>query len=516
VGDFRRMGTLLRLVGAMLVELGLRAGDAPSRQLLVRASALLQKEGKGGVLPAANQFYKQFVSDAVNLSSKQPGLDAWMYELAELLGDLGATSANYRNKDWWNDRARINVNMAAQDILLIFAWIGDRSDLLRAEIDIANDVEKAGPRSPLCRLNGQEEEHPINGAPIAYLNRKIKWDSRRPLVANLHFKLLAIAEKALLSSYLCYRDCIPDYSYAQSCIQLGELYSVTLYKLGIWSKSPTSKDHNDFDNVLKTMAEAIHFMTEYAKRFLLKAVDVLKREQEQNRNTFHLMSEAYFNLGDILLIRLLALTESADPMPCDIFSSGLQEALKRLFENLKSKSEGKAARDVYPEDLRRQIIAAYQQGLKCVQDEMNDHHSRFRVPADVYYSNRNVMDPVLHFRICRSVRLRHQGGRADSQSEEELYREFERRRRVISDLISGDESPQSFGLKHDMNTNDVPTMAWVKYLKKVVEFVNEVRTDRGPLKWTATDEGIDAMTWNTDGDAPAPHGRFVFFANLSK
>lgn len=511
IGDFRRMGTMLRLISAMLTELGLRSGDSASRELLAKASSALQLNSNNQA--EIHPFYKQFVQEDAELGT-DTDLNHWMGELAKnLKSGFGAEDEEYNKKPWWEEKARINVNTAANDILIIFAYIGDRSDLMTEGMKDAKGIEKANSRSPLFRINGHGESEGPNemGTPITYLKKELKSAGLNAGEMDIQFKLLAISEKALLSSYLCYRDCIPDYSYAQTCIQLGELYSAALYKLGIWS----GKSGENLLLASNVIGNAVHYMTEYAKRFLIKALDILKREQEQNRNTFHLMSEAYFNLGDILLIRLMAITGGSQALNSGLFQKNLATELKMHFDELvKRVKDGKSARDFCPEDLRRQIIAAYQQGLKSVQDEMNDYYSRYRVPAEVYYSNRNVMDPVLHFRICRAARLRHAGVRPETASFniDEVYQTFEENRMIISDLISGYESPQSFTWKPE-GGDASPSAAWAKQLEALLKFVNKVCTDRGPLEVDA-EMRVNWRHGKGKGE-PAPRGDFVFFANQS-
>lgn len=539
ISDFRRMGTNLRLIGSMLMELGLRANDAPSRSLLVKSSEKMQEKGfpiKLAKAPpnAPVQFYQRFLGTSkehdktnsfnwknIQAAWKQErakGAPAWAEERAE-------DTPENRQLDKEDFLPRVNVNLAATDILTIFAYIGDRSALLKPTLGTVADNETSGGRSALYRVNGDREMLPI--AKLLSLLKPADAQPAEPDSADgidCRFKLLMLAEKALLSSYLCYRDCIPDFSYAQSCVKMGELYAAALFKLGEWTRDNNQSAAGRQVNLAKAkeIASAISGLTEHAKRFLAKAIDILNREQEQNRNNFHLMSEAWFNLADIAVISLLAITGSTPTLQSRLFGDvDLAKAITAEFKKQRSLQEDETAekgrknsqnakhlmRDSEPEDLRRQITDAYQNGLRYVQAEMNDFQSRYRVPGDVFYASRNLMDPVLHFRICRSVRLRHSGAQHDSKGPDYIRDRFERLAHTICDPISGYESPQ-------LSADHAPSKAWAAKLKELVTFANEVRTDRGPLVCAPKSNPV-SVDW-LSGDMLSDGEKFVFFSGKSQ
>jgi hypothetical protein len=514
ITDFRRMGATLRLVGGILLELGLRRTDAASRQLFIQVSKALKDEGVPHSVGPPPEFYTRTLGEH-NQTEPLVSIIQIRDELKKRIhGILSVPPV----PDYWEKYDRINVNAAAADLQLIFAYLSDRPDLLDESLSDSKSVGFVGSRSPLYRVNGNELF-----LPVAYLHHGLRSaDPQDPRAIEMapkldaRFKLLALSEKALFCSYLCYRDCIPDYTYSQTCIHIGELYAATLYKLGTWTRCD---DVMDSPATRSLVSSSVDHLTEYAKRFLMKAIDILKREQEQNRNTFHLMSEAWFNLGDILLIRLLAITGGTPELPAALFGNNFTEQMKRYFNEIQdSQSSTKEMSDVCPEDLRRQIAEAYQQGLRFVQDEMNDYRARYRVPGDVYYANRNIMDPVLHFRICRAVRLRHAGtgqeirSRATAPGEpaQTLAERFIKTWHTISDLISCCESPQAFGHSNS-KSGFAPSSAWVRQLLGLIKFSNKVRTDRGPIQ---VENGImDTVGWLKEDKIvdPGTRSRFVFF-----
>lgn len=538
ISDLRRMGTTLRLIGTILVEVALRPNEAMSRRLLVQASKTLESIGRpvkiDGKSAAPVQFYSRFLG----------GVGREMKPV-EILKNLAAARRQFRKSSGCDVQevnqcmqrelvtTRVDVNAAASDILTIFAYLGDRADLLGAHLADERSVEDVGVRSPLFRVNGGTE----NALPIAsaYKSLRPAGDPGPRDVADdlgCHFKLLVLAEKAMLSSYLCYRDCIPDFSYAQSCVKVGELYAAALYKLGTWIAN--SKNVTVLEGQIDDIASAILGFTEHGKRFLTKAIDILNREQEQNRNTFHMMSEAWFNLADILTLRLLAVTGATETLGTELF--GPKEMSRKIASRIQtlgragnapvsSQNSRHAMRDLVPEDLRRQIEEAYQSGLRYVQSEMNDFNSRYRVPGDVFYAHRNLMDPVLHFRICRSIRLRHSGGRHDrgpDTGSKAVRDRFEEITHEICDRISGYESPQ---LSYDDESGITPSHAWASKLSELIKFANKVRTDRGPLmvehtankhsmqvtlKWFSVTKNAERGDAKSSGNQPVPR-QFVFF-----
>lgn len=471
------------------------------------ADALVQPQPEQSILDKAMDAYRGMVTGI--LTEKE----------AEQIENAKNETGEKNEVPWWTERARIQVNTAATDMLTVFAWIGDRPDLLEKHLP-KSGTDMCGHRSPLFRLSGNLKDGLL---PVSWLKARLcdpvndvsKKDQKDEI--ELRFRLLAIAEKALFSSYLCYRDTIPDFSYAQTCVQIGELYAGVIYKLGHWTGTATCEGDQ-----AKVVAEAIDHFTGLAKRFLNKAIDILNREQEQNRNTFHLMSEAWFNLADILTVRLLAATgEKSKPtiegkLFGKAFMSELSAYFGREFKHALDGAKFRVAQDFVPEDLRRQISEAYQNGLRYAQDEMTDYEARYRVPGDVSYASRNLMDPVLHFRICRAVRLRHSGEWHDrsktgeAPSLEKIADDFKAAFHEICDPISGYESPQ---LSEGSVAGTASSRAWARQLANLIKLSNKVRTDRGPLQWKEEITEIVTISWLEESriTQPGQRRRFVFF-----
>lgn len=188
--------------------------------------------------------------------------------------------------------------------------------------------------------------------------------------------------------------------------------STALYKLGHYSTAPTSESGERPIPAIsaKELPVVIEHLTEYAKRFTMKAIDVLRRERDQNRNTYHLISEAWFNLGDILLIRLALIDDWEFQTNSFLAKHDLEPRIRRwnhpqrLFGNFNAAINKQhwnhalspdtgdddtraglgSPGDMVSEDLQRQIWDAYRQGLVMVQTEMDEYASRYRFPSEVF------------------------------------------------------------------------------------------------------------------------------------
>lgn len=498
VDDLRRMGSTLQLVGSMLSEVGLRE----SAKALLSQGSLANCLKRKVTQVATGQFYSRFLHPTNScVWSSQNMAEQWFAVLSDLRARHNLTGegklAIKAWQSWANTHSRIDVNHAAADLLTIFSYVSDRVDLLLPQLPAKEGFDRVGIRSPLCRINGDSHNETL---PVAYIKReiviKLAKNPEAQRIANHRLRLFALAEKALLSAYLCYRDTIPDFQYAQGCVRIGELYSAVLFTLGHLAKNSPA-DANILDDVF--VAEAFEGLTSYAKRYLVKAINVLDREQEQNRNTFHLMSEAWFNLADILLVRLLALIGTTGRIMCELFSAEIQTKLQSGFQSLRKEEDDARQRpkpdssnrkhtDLNAEDLRRQITEAYQQGLRYVQQEMNDFKSRYRVPSDVYYSSRNMMDPVLHFRICRAARLRHAAGCGTEFPKDRSDLHLLEITRELNEALSGSESPQFF--EPESGTRMGPSHFWAEQIVRFVTLASQVRTDRSPLTAKKSDNSV--------------------------
>ncbi len=520
VSGFRRMGNLLRLVGEILRELALYDADGRARQILHAQSRHSPNrpgmEGKapedqmrpgGGASRDLDSFYRLFVC-AQSGSDHAPDDEVESVVMERLMmilkpGERLPTRAELQERllDFWDEPGtprileRVDVNRAAEDLRIIFAYVSDKRALLADELgpEIApaewnRNFNSVGPRSPLFRINGgdrasgaAEPALPLGFFLASHLQPGCEDNLRRDI------RLLALSEKALISAYLAYRDCIPDYNYACAALAVGELYLVAFFKIGNYCKDATAEEIN---RNFQHLALPLDRFFELAKRFILKAIDILKREREQNRNTFHLISEALFNLGDLLLIRLALLPELARKWK--LFGEcSLDEVQMWRATDQTTPLDGAlgCAGDRVAEDLRRQIWDAYTQGLVLVQNEIDEYSSRFRAPPEAYYAYRNLMDPVLHFRIAKAARRRHLGGRPVIPSRDftpqagfdptELQKEWEQ----ISRHISTHQSPQ----RH--------TSRWLEHLQNLHKQAKRVRSDRSPLQfegnklcWVRTEE----------------------------
>jgi tetratricopeptide (TPR) repeat protein len=516
VTDFRRMGVLLRLVGDVLRELALHPEKGNGRRLLATQS--IYNHGiVGETGTPLDKFYEKFVGE---VDFKQPSSDQtprWetqcltVHELANELSvrmklwaspnpELAQSTvwekaikvadrvlAGFDGRDrcawlkwqsaWFVERpgqvyatvdevaerrlllARVGVNNASEDIRTVFEYVMD-TPMDRA--DKLAKFDSIGERSVLYNVNGDGKKK----TPLAALVDFV------PQPAQRGFRSLALAEQAMLASYLSFRDCVTDYSYASTNIALAQIYIVGMVKLGGVAAKNRGKSHAP--TFEKQLHEWVDGLVDLAKRHLVKAIDILKREREQNRNTFHLMADAHFNLGDVLLIRLASqLTPGERRQVGHQFRSQLfpREADRSKPDEADALLNNKHGYDSN-EDLQRQIWEAYRSGLVWTLSDMEEYMGRYRSPSDIFYAHRNIMDPVLHFRIARASRLR-------SAFVDKAHRsgdmEFDKKRfnRIWEDLsvrVAAYETPQR-----------QPTR-WLTSLEDLVSDVNRVRTDRPPLE----------------------------------
>ncbi len=509
MADFRRMATLLRLVGEMMRELAILGSDSSVAKLFYdqsEANLRLLKEKGAQTKAVCDGFYRHFTtkSEEVPTHLTEQQIREELNRRANLFSQVpfGSMADEQKRNDTPYAKLervllRVGVNQAGRDIRTIFAYISDRAPLVEQEEQPPDvDLIRVGPRSPLCRLNGTRlndatDRDPL---PVAFLLSKVNDGQATDSAGVKDLRLLALSEKGLLAAYMAHRDAIPDFGYATTALAVGELYITTMrtlctrgQKLGLHPL---------------TVAQSIHHCGALAKRFIIRAIDVLKREREQNRNTFHLMSEAHFNLGDLLLIRLAALTHrKPESFSGNRFFPPVFLGLDRgdLVPSARANS-GQVNDDAHDgdwsvEDLMRQIWDSFRQGLILVQNEMDDYKTRFRLPPDVYYAHRNVMDAVLHFRICRAAGLRHAAGGIalprtnDPELAARAYgfnaEAFDRRWDKLSRDVASLESPQR------------PLARWLTALRPLLAHANEVRSDRALLELKGVEPSTDPRSRST-------------------
>lgn len=307
-----------------------------------------------------------------------------------------------------------------------------------------------------------------------------------------NLRLLLLAEQAHISSFINYRDSIPDYGYASSVLATAELYMVALHHVGL-AGCAFFKNSKPSPEERKRYRDAFLTITDVAKRYIVKAIDTLKRERDQNRNTFHLMSEAHFNLGDLLLIRLAALPHrdeeghpAREPLCPRLFGFEILQPDDALPTQDDPEPFGG---DKYPEDLRRQVWAHYREGILLVQAEMEELFGRYRLPPDVFHAHRNIMDPILHHRISKAARMRHVATRPYNHSS----RSAQSQRPTGYDPTKYDEYWDR--LCQQITYSAPPSLSnhdWLEELESMLKMVNGVRSDRGPLRIVIDHENQDA------------------------
>ncbi len=451
IADFRRLGVLLRLCGEMLRELVLTDHTGNARKLLRSQSVYNHNETESR--SRVEEFYAYFFQATTSASHLEvEDVKEEILRRADTIGKSKHVDKGLLDRDPDAQKIlvlqRVAANRAARDIGMVFAYLTDEEKWLTPQRASDFDSMKPGERSPLYRINNTNYLGDARSAPTELAIQHVYNVCKIP-----DLRLLGLAESALLSAYLCHRDCIPDFSYAHTCLSTAELYLQALYIVGQKPSVSTQPD----------LSSSVHGLTNLAKRFLMKAIDVLRREREQNRNTFHLLSEAYFNLGDVLMVRLAALKNSGKCRGLFGNAIDIGDGLSELW--LKEKSQGDA--DTMPEDLQRQIWDAYRNGLILVLSEIEEYEGRYRFPPEVFHAHRNMMDAVLHFRICRAARLRHEGC-VHGENEAMPRNLWER----LSTLVDAYESPIK-----EIN-------AWLQALIPMHKAVSDVRTDRSPFKLT--------------------------------
>ena len=107
---------------------------------------------------------------------------------------------------------------------------------------------------------------------------------------------------------------------------------------------------------------------------------------------------------------------------------------------------------------------------------MDEMYVRYRFPPDVYHAYRNVMDPVLHNRICRAARMRHGATRPcmhDPEAAESTAKPFQ---------VMFNEYWKRISQHVTTNLSASLSMSyWLEEMQPILTLVNQVRSDRGPL-----------------------------------
>jgi hypothetical protein len=345
-----------------------------------------------------------------------------------------------------------------------------------------NDLpRKRGLASPLYRVNTGSDRDPAGDGSelvIESVRRKV-WDilersgadeasAGPPGLLLDQLSVLSAAEAAVLHGYLYHRDSMMDFEQAMTTMEACSVYHSALYLVelafepgGAFSLAGLPRED------LYELQDVLH---EVAKRFAVNTVDVLKREREQNRNTYTLLSEAYFGLGEILLFRIrrhLAHEESSKAEPVE--------------PPPKEKLQASAKSDVVLGDLWRQAWSAFRDGLNCILMEIEDLDHRYRLPVEVNHASGNLMDPVLHFRICRSVGQRHASFRTVRMQNSEVEQVISEINSTLSEVMPYDPAKE----------------AWLPALATRVELASRLRTDRPTL------EIISPSSQSASGEAGA-------------
>lgn len=309
--------------------------------------------------------------------------------------------------------------------------------------------EERGMASPIYRVNTGGDENPgVNASELVIeaVQRKAKkiftqggtQDHARFNTLDDQLSVLGAAEAAVLHGYLYHRDSMLDFEQAMTTMEACSVYHSALYLMqlsfepnGVLASAATSGDAN-----LHDLQDILH---DVAKRFAVNTIDILKREREQNRNTYALLSEAYFGLGELLLFRI-----------------------KRILGAPAQCLPGDSKSDLVLADLWRQTWSAFRDGLYCILMEIEDLDHRYRLPAEVTHASGNLMDPVLHFRICRSVGQRHVSFRRQRMTHAEIEG-------IINEINSAVSGVMPYGSEASV---------WLHELAIRVKLASRLRTDR--------------------------------------
>ncbi|GAA5127340.1 hypothetical protein JIN84_08830 [Luteolibacter yonseiensis] len=305
-----------------------------------------------------------------------------------------------------------------------------------------------GMGSPLFRVNTGSDEDPGKSGSVLVIEavqRKIveifdasgEEDPAGFNILDDRLGVLGAAEAAVLHGYLYHRDSMSDFEQAMTTMEACSVYHSTLYLLELaFEPGGALASSASLRGNLHELQDILH---EVAKRFAVNTIDILKREREQNRNTYALLSEAYFGLGELLLFRI-----------------------KRILDSPGQTLPGKSGSDLVLADLWRQTWSAFRDGLYCILMEIEDLDHRYRLPAEVTHASGNLMDPVLHFRICRSVGQRHVSFRKQRMANAEIEG-------IINEINSAVSGVMPYG--HDGD-------AWLQELAVRVDLASRLRTDR--------------------------------------
>jgi tetratricopeptide (TPR) repeat protein len=281
--------------------------------------------------------------------------------------------------------------------------------------------------------------------------------------------VIAWAEILGVSAFTLQRFSVEDSRLGRSCLTLGQIYTVQIIELGRFRKSYCA---------LKPQPN-IHAL---AKRYLVKAVSVFEQDPGRRRVARPSLSEAYFCLGDLLLMRAEILTRETNV--CSSLFPGISAD---CFKQIAS-SSGKPDEDLDATNAKRQAMEYYLKGLQVIGEEMDDFLNRFRMKADIFTAHQNLMDPVTHLDICRVTQMRHSfATKAPNELQLRTNAEFYRARVAVAI-----EAPRNPFLEWD---------AWLEQLKAVLDVVGEVRSDRSPIQIVQKRESASRLNW------AALHGR---------
>ncbi|MCX6854940.1 MAG: tetratricopeptide repeat protein [Verrucomicrobia bacterium] len=301
--------------------------------------------------------------------------------------------------------------------------------------------------------------------------------------------LMRLAEWSGITAYLLQRDAIEDSRLGRTCLTLGQLYSVVLCSVC----RHTRYSNNGWN---QRNAESAARLYLHAKRFLVKALAVFNEEPTKERILRPHISETYFCLGDLALLRALCADSilSKDKPMCS--QSSASDDLKAIFGEEGSKTMKcltdefkkleKHVGDIDFDDTRRQVHEYYSKGTRVVGLELDDFLGRYPLAPDVFYSHMNISDPVLHSEICRSVQMRHVWGAQllnvtqleNSSTQQSVYE-------LRKEIVEAMETPRIPG--GDWKT-------WLKSIEEMLQTVTKVRTDR-PMFEISTDERSMHLGW---------------------
>ena len=556
VKDRRQMGNLMRLVGEVLSNMALTghlrntdasAGDrimaneaaanfpdqtqqrlvtllverveflrnrlAPSMRGLMASFAKSMLSDHSTMAPEFS-LYEKLIAAGRSLDEKQtpPKLhtllmkDFQAIEFGRLKQkDKMGTPPNDEELKALNDRLAdwTNPLVAADHLGDIFAYISDEAVGItgRAGKPMSNITEKVGKQSLLWKAVDRKPpseggDHLLIGQQLIKCLRTHGKDERSALETDL--TLLALAEKALLTGHMNYRECLPSSGHAQLCLALGKCYSRMIYL------SINDEKRGEFD--MQKLQDAYRLLHLHAKRFLTLCVSMVEQEPEQRPFARQVGSEALFILGDLMFEWWCSCHWDAKHP-----NSGDNAKVLKELSDARLRLDPKIAHpasfpDTDQTDIKRQVMTYYQTGLRYVMQELNEHQSRYPLPQSVQYAHRNLLDTDTQFDIARAVHKRHAlptnqvvgSGDESAESRKLDARKREKLLKVFDDI----------GLATKQANNPfVDPVAWVDALLPILERVNEVRTDRGPLQ---PDKVRKKITWTPLSGLSEEHTIILF------